>query len=455
MLRAVLAVALTLSSALAAGAPTPPASLARAREAPSFSSARAAPPPPIFAFDVRTFGAVGDGVVDDTAAVQAAFDAAVAAGGGTVFVPSGAFRVTSTVSVAGATSVPLAVRGEGWQSALVWEAATDLLLFAPADGSQLAHALLANFAIVCAGSAPKPARATAVKFASGIVRSTLSNLLFYGAGPLPNASLGNAVTCGTNLDLGGASVTDTVSVRDTLHWFLRGTGVVIGRGSEVRVLGGRIVGTGARDDGSVGVHVTGNNGGVHVSETDVIGLGVGVLLENASGAGSNRETFITHATMDSDGVGLLVNDSSYVSVAGCWAASSDRANVLLDAGAAGAHVVIAGGTIFNGGSLVPEGTCVAGDGTRGCNGLVARAGDFSLAGVLVWANQGVGLLAEAPADGFVVSGCRFEGNGQGASIANASTDFAFVGNVLRNNIMPSAFGGPGQGVVANNVNKDR
>jgi hypothetical protein len=448
-----LASALMLSTALAGAAPAPPASLARAYEAPSFA-ARAASPPPIYAFDIRTFGAVGDGVADDTAAVQAAFDAAVAAGGGTVFVPSGAFRVTTTVTVAGATSVPLAVRGEGWQSALVWEAATDLLAFAPADKSQLAHALLADFAVVCAGAGPKPARATAVKFASGIVRSTLSNLLFYGAGPLPNASLGNAVTCGTNLDLGGASVTDTVTVRDTLHWFLLGTGVVIGRGSEVRVLGGRIVGTGARDDGSIGVHVTGNNGGVHVSETDVIGLGIGVLLENASGAGSNRETFITHATMDSDGVGLLVNDSSYVSVAGCWAASSDRANVLLDTGAAGAHVVIAGGTIFNGGSLVPAGTCAAGDGSRGCNGIVARAGDFSLTGVLVWANKGVGVLVEAPADGFVVSGCRFEGNGQGASIANASSDFAIVGNVLRNNNLPSSFGGPGQGVVANNVDRD-
>lgn len=42
-------------------------------------------------FDVRSFGASGDGVTKDTAAIQKAIDAANAAGGGEVFVPSGTF----------------------------------------------------------------------------------------------------------------------------------------------------------------------------------------------------------------------------------------------------------------------------------------------------------------------------------------------------------------------------
>ncbi|MBF7142928.1 MULTISPECIES: putative Ig domain-containing protein [Pseudomonas] len=46
-------------------------------------------------FNVKDFGAVGDGVTDDTAAMQAAIDAASAAGGGTVFVPSGTFIVSA------------------------------------------------------------------------------------------------------------------------------------------------------------------------------------------------------------------------------------------------------------------------------------------------------------------------------------------------------------------------
>jgi len=453
-----IAAAVLLAAGSSAAVPQPPASLVAARVPPSIPGASpllSVLPPPFGAFDIRAFGAVGDGVADCTAAIQAALDAAVGARGGTVFIPAGAWRVAGQLRVTPASTVPLSVRGEGWSSALIWEEDADLLTIAPADGP-LAHSLFADFAIFCAGTAPKSARSTALRFTSGIVRSTLTTLLFFGSGQLPNASLGSAVACGTNLDLGGSSITDTVTVRDTLHWFFGGTGVVIGRGSEVRVLGGRIVGMGTRADGSIGVHVTGNNGGVHVSETDVIGLGTGVLLDNASGAGSNRETFITHATMDSDNVGLLVNDSSYVSVAGCWAASSDQAQVLLAEGAAGAHVAIAGGTIFNGGVLSPAGTCASGDASRGCNGIEVRAGDFSLSGVLVWANMGVGMhVADPEVAGFTVTGCRFEGNGQGANVPNASAEYAFVGNVLRNNKVPSALGGNPTAVVANNVNTDK
>lgn len=46
-------------------------------------------------FNVKDFGAVGDGVTDDTAAMQAAIDAASAAGGGTVFVPTGTYIVSA------------------------------------------------------------------------------------------------------------------------------------------------------------------------------------------------------------------------------------------------------------------------------------------------------------------------------------------------------------------------
>ena len=48
--------------------------------------------------NVRDFGAEADQTTDDTAAFQAAIDAAHSAGGGTVFVPPGMYRVNGTLS---------------------------------------------------------------------------------------------------------------------------------------------------------------------------------------------------------------------------------------------------------------------------------------------------------------------------------------------------------------------
>jgi hypothetical protein len=48
---------------------------------------------------VKDFGAVGNGVADDTAKIQAALDAMSAAGGGTVFAPPGQYRLTAKLTI--------------------------------------------------------------------------------------------------------------------------------------------------------------------------------------------------------------------------------------------------------------------------------------------------------------------------------------------------------------------
>lgn len=51
-----------------------------------------------FVFDVRSFGAVGDGVTDDTEAFRSAWRAACSVESATLFVPSdGVFMITSTI----------------------------------------------------------------------------------------------------------------------------------------------------------------------------------------------------------------------------------------------------------------------------------------------------------------------------------------------------------------------
>lgn len=46
---------------------------------------------PTGSFDVRAFGATGDGKTIDSIAINKAIDAAVAAGGGTVYFPAGTY----------------------------------------------------------------------------------------------------------------------------------------------------------------------------------------------------------------------------------------------------------------------------------------------------------------------------------------------------------------------------
>ncbi|GAB5522482.1 MAG: hypothetical protein Roseis2KO_03540 [Roseivirga sp.] len=52
-------------------------------------------------YDVKVEGAIGDGINDDTQAIQTAIDRAVQSNGGTVFFPPGRYRITSTLHLNG------------------------------------------------------------------------------------------------------------------------------------------------------------------------------------------------------------------------------------------------------------------------------------------------------------------------------------------------------------------
>ena len=53
--------------------------------------------PPAYLYNVKDYGAVGDGVADDTAEIQSAIDDAYANGGGTVYVPAGIYKMTGVM----------------------------------------------------------------------------------------------------------------------------------------------------------------------------------------------------------------------------------------------------------------------------------------------------------------------------------------------------------------------
>lgn len=63
-------------------------------------------------YDVKSFGAAGNGSTDDTSAIQAAIDACQAAGGGVVYFPPGTYVLNTGLTLASYTNVWLV--GAGW-----------------------------------------------------------------------------------------------------------------------------------------------------------------------------------------------------------------------------------------------------------------------------------------------------------------------------------------------------
>ena len=79
--------------------------LARASDGPASAPA----PAPLPVFNVRDFGAAGDGHAKDTAALQKALDACAGAGGGTVVVPAGIY-LTGSIVLGAQTTLKLEAR---------------------------------------------------------------------------------------------------------------------------------------------------------------------------------------------------------------------------------------------------------------------------------------------------------------------------------------------------------
>jgi hypothetical protein len=65
-------------------------------------------------FDVKAYGAIGDGTTDDTAAIQAAIDAAATLGG-VVFFPSGTYKLTSAIQL----KSKVILRGSGMNASIL------------------------------------------------------------------------------------------------------------------------------------------------------------------------------------------------------------------------------------------------------------------------------------------------------------------------------------------------
>jgi parallel beta-helix repeat protein len=355
-------------------------------------------------FDVRRFGAKGDGKTDDTAACQAAIDAALKAGGGRIHIPAGRYRITRALRFSSGERVD--VTGDGTSTTLLHENDEPLLLWP--TGISCREVSVRHLRVEST-TRDKSSESAVIACLGGVERSYFQHLLFFS----DHVRSGSGILTDT--------VADTTTLESVVMWRIGGTGLRVARGSEIRIIGGRITGDGSLRKENIGIHLVGNNGGVHVVTTDLIGLHTGMRIGEL-GHTSNREIFLTHSTFDSSVHGLWQSDNAYTSIAGCWAASCDEDQIRLDNTCSGAILSISGGTIFNGGAYNRPGTH---------HGLVVEAGRFTLTGVSVRHNKGTGILLGKDARDYTISGCRIHNNGIGASLQG---DYGIVSsNVFRDN----------------------
>jgi hypothetical protein len=357
--------------------------------------------------------------------------------GGRVLLPAGLWLISATVAVNSSGSA-FDFGGTGWSSIVLWSQDSNLFAWA----GDTTHLTLHDLAITSIG-APKSLASTAIRFGTSCQYSIISNVLITGSQPIAQHPELKPTPVGGGFDLG--QYTQTVSVDTCYIWGAAGFGVKVGYGAEVRISGGRFEGVSA--DKGVGVWLTGGNGGVHLTTTDVGLWKIGLLSNQTCRPGvepwcggnfaSNREIFLTHATLDSCDTGLLVLDSAYISVAGIWAASCNAANIRLarpynagtddgsDVGVItdGSNLVVAGGTIFNGGAMPSSGcpnrpwdpqppSC----GGRG-HGIVVEYGYLTLTGVDVRYNAGTGVAVGPGAQFVSVNGCQIHHNGRAMDLS--------------------------------------
>lgn len=267
---------------------------------------------------VKGFGAKGDGVLDDTAAIQSAIDQAIHAGGGLVYIPAGEYRITRSLLVKSTRRIDIV--GDGASSILLHENDEPLLLWK--KGVECLESSVRNLCITSVGQ-PKSPGTPSIQCQGSIRRSLFADLLILSGG----------VATGTGIELIGA--TNTIHLDRCVIWDVPagGSGIKVGNGCEVRIFGGRLVAErhpdGGLATGSIGLNLVGGNGGVHVVTTDFSLFDI-ALKAGAVDGEHNRELFITHATFDAGRIGIHILNTAYVSISGCWCVSSDEAQIMME-----------------------------------------------------------------------------------------------------------------------------
>lgn len=194
------------------------------------------------ALDVRAFGAKGDGVTDDTAAIASAIAAAEAAGAGTVYFPAGTYKVAGSGSTIFTITKPLQITGDGYSSQILVATGVpntrDVFTYAPATQSDATFPLFRAFRIVGQSAGVgryginfKPSVTSTFVRRFGVERVWTENLSSFGV--YVDGSVAGALSVFTSWirdcqfngnGFGGVDVKDSIHVENCV---LAGTGYAV------------------------------------------------------------------------------------------------------------------------------------------------------------------------------------------------------------------------------------
>ncbi len=373
-------------------------------------------------YDVRTYGAQGDGSSDDTGAIHAAIAAATKAGGGRVLLPAGTYAITGITLAAG---VDLA--GEGRDNTI--------LRFTPGSGNAVTVPPV-GFNHLCGfqvAFAQKQSSGAAI-YLDKVFTITLDGLYVQGGrGGVQFAADGIVLHEST-----------AIFVRDFNIYDCRGDAVrVDGPGGNDAYFSDGIINLGQTASGA-GVHLVDfTNGAFNMTDVDILVGEYSLLVEN-----SNYLRF-ENTYFDSSIRGAVLESGHLMTFANCWFSNRPGPGLHIG-GIRGCSVV--GGQVVN---------C-------GGHGIYVTDGAqyVSLAAVQVIGNNTAGqgsdgIRIDGGAARVSVQGCMvgndpavFAGPGQKVGIyiaPDAGTPYALVGSMLFENVQaPLVDHGQG-GYVAGNL----
>jgi hypothetical protein len=338
-------------------------------------------------FNVKAFGATGDGTTDDTAAIQDAITSAGVAGGGTVFLPRGTYSVTGTLTL-DANNVVLAGEGDAlttikvatgapfFQNVISSTGRTNIgVRDLKVDANSLARVATIGTANVTCGLFLS--QSTDLRISRVTVRDVIGGSSGSGVGiaigGTPNVRVTvehcKVITCGQsgrNADgiyMGGCeqglitgcvarSVLDTCFVLESCNYsgivgctaYNCGLGAAISAAGGVEQVGNYIAGLAVYEWNSVntgGLELVTIGTGSQLSDTLVssvtmkhsAGLGPAVKVWQGSGNGSIVGLTLSGIRVNgSASQGILVMNAQDVLVAGCSVRNADGIGIQVDTG---------------------------------------------------------------------------------------------------------------------------